>query len=436
MKGRIYVILNVIANILFTLQFILTGYYFLSFPKRHCPHKYQIPIFLVLIVFISYILDLFIDNVFLNLLICILYIHWILCKIYAVSRRTLFVFFCIMYVIFSILNQMGHILVKSIFLLINYNVNDTTLKVIAFSIITVLLFLIGKLSKNKLKDRLQFMEKKYIALFLFVLLVNSVIISIFGDFVLQVYAGKNQLGFIFFYILVVIGSFFQLFLVIALILSRDAYRDKEALATQYLNDQKRHYEYLRFQERETRKFRHDLKDHMYILSTMYTKKNWEDFNNYIEEMDAKIKCFSNKISVNHEIADAILNKFYYEGQEQGILLAVHGHFPMECNISAFDLCTILSNLLSNAMYAQRECVSGKIDVTIRYTEQELTIIIENHYLQKIFQKDGVFQTQKADIFNHGFGLENVQECVEKNQGQIMFETEHGQFKVMLSLYYN
>ena len=266
------------------------------------------------------------------------------------------------------------------------------------------------------------------------LIVDSAVVSILGEFVLNVYVSKNHFSFVFFYILIVVGIFFQLFLVVALILSRNVYREKEALARQYLNDQKQHYEYLKQRERETKKFRHDLKNHMYLLTNMYTQGNLEEFHTYLEQINQKIGSFGNPISVNNEIADAIFNKFYYEGKEQGILFHIQGHFPAVCNIQAYDLCTILSNLLSNAMYAQAECEGGTIDVSIRYTDQQITLKIENHYLQEPLQTEGIFQTRKMDKEHHGFGLENVRECVEKNHGQITIETENNRFKVMLSLH--
>ena len=430
MKGWIYMFENVFTDILCLLHFLIVGHYFFSFPKK-C-NQYRILFFLGLI-FIS-ILVTFIKNPILGLLVYLLYVYWVMYNIFFVSSKTLFLYCCIMYVIFTFFYQIVYIVVKAIFQIANYSVQNTTIELIGSFIIASVFYIIGKFSKNKLKDRLQFIEKKYIVLFLFVLIVDSAIVSILGEFVLDIYISKNQFGFTLAYILVVIGIFIQLFLVVALILSRNTYREKEALAKQYLNDQKQHYEYLKFQERETRKFRHDLKDHMYLLSTMYAQGNLENFNTYIEEMNVKITSFGNKINVNNEIADAIFNKFYYEGKEQGIHLNVQGHFPMECNISAYDLCTILSNLLSNAMRAQMECGGGQIHISIRYTDTEITIIIENHYLQEPLQTKGIFQTRKTDKENHGFGLENVSECVEKNRGQIMIETENKRFKVMLCLH--
>lgn len=434
MKGWMYVFQNVFTDILCILHFFIVGNYFFSFQKQTSPYRtYRILLLLGITGFISIFVS-FIENPFLGLLAYIIYIYWVMCKMYLVSRRTLFIYCCIIYIILNFFYEMAYILVKSLFQITNHSIHKSIIELIGAILVTGTLYVIGKLSKNKIRDQLQFIEKRYVALFLFVLLVDSFIVSILGKFVLDIYISKNQFGFTVAYILVVIGIFIQLFLVVALILSRNTYREKEALAKQYLNDQKQHYEYLKFQERETRKFRHDLKDHMYLLSTMYAQGNLENFNTYIEEMNVKITSFGNKINVNNEIADAIFNKFYYEGKEQGIHLNVQGHFPMECNISAYDLCTILSNLLSNAMRAQMECGGGQIHISIRYTDTEITIIIENHYLQEPLQTNGIFQTRKTDKENHGFGLENVSECVEKNRGQIMIETENKRFKVMLCLH--
>lgn len=153
-------------------------------------------------------------------------------------------------------------------------------------------------------------------------------------------------------------------------------------------------------------------------------------------MKEKINTLNTPIQVHNEIADAILNKFYYEGKEKNISLHVQGHFPTPCKISAFDLCTILSNLLSNAMQAQTKCEGGEINIGIHYSTTEIFLTIENQYFQEPLQEKGTFRTRKKDIQNHGFGLENVKECVEKNHGTITIETEHNQFKVLLSLYNN
>ena len=103
-------------------------------------------------------------------------------------------------------------------------------------------------------------------------------------------------------------------------------------------------------------------------------------------------------------------------------------------MSAYDICTILSNLLSNALIAVSECEQRKdILLDIRYTEQDIIIVVENDYEHELKVKGNVFITTKKDTYNHGLGLENVKRCVERNNGHFTISTENKRFKVMLSI---
>lgn len=422
--------INACTNILSMLLFFITGRYFFSF--QHQGSSYRALFFLILTGILSPIFSL-IDNLMLLLCLYILYIWYVMCKVYRTSPRMLFVYSCVLYIIFTLFIQFICIIINTLLKLTQHKSKDSIITLLATCIMVLTFFLIGKSSEKKMKNKLQCIDKKYIFLFLFVLVVDCVIVLKLGDFALSTYIKKNHLLFESIYFLVVIGIFFQLFLMVALIISRNTYREKEALATQYLNEQQQHYAYLKNRERETRKFRHDLKSHMFVLTSLYEKQEFAQIGSYLETMKEKINTLNTPINVRNEIADAILNKFYYEGKEQGIQLHVQGHFPSPCKISAYDLCTILSNLLNNAMQAQAKCKGGEINVGIHYSTTEIILTIDNQYLQKPLRDHDKFYTRKKDTANHGFGLENVKECVEQNHGHISIETEHNQFSVLLSL---
>jgi two-component system sensor histidine kinase AgrC len=424
---------HTISDILGLLKFFIVGDYFFSLPKRKSAPT--IFFFIILTGAISIIFSK-IANPVLLFFLYILFIYIAMCMYYRTSKQLLLIYTCIMDIVFSFLDQMGYILIKSALQLCKCKIPNSILEILTSCTLLILLYFLGKFFHKKLNTRLQSIEKKYIFLFLFVLVVDSAIVTTLGDFALNTYIKKNHILFEIIYLGVVIGIFFQLFLVIALIVSRNTYREKEALATQFLNEQQQHYAYLKNRERETRKFRHDLKNHMFVLTSLYEKQEFDQFGHYLETMKEKINTLNTPIQVHNEIADAILNKFYYEGKEKNISLHVQGHFPTPCKISAFDLCTILSNLLSNAMQAQTKCEGGEINIGIHYSTTEIFLTIENQYFQEPLQEKGTFRTRKKDIQNHGFGLENVKECVEKNHGTITIETEHNQFKVLLSLYNN
>ena len=235
----------------------------------------------------------------------------------------------------------------------------------------------------------------------------------------------------FIYILSVIFMYIQIGLMIALIISRNVYREKEYLAAKYLEEQKLHYEYLENRERETKKFRHDIKSHLLIVNDLIHKKQYEECEAYLRETNVRIDRFSYKISVNNGIADAIINRFYVEAKQKGIQLQVKGHLPDPCYLSGYDICTILSNLLSNAIDAEYAAGGDCVYVELRYTDSDIMLVVQNDYIQDLEQSNGSFFTTKEDKANHGFGLENVKECVRKNNGQIKIDTDDNVFKVLV-----
>ena len=59
------------------------------------------------------------------------------------------------------------------------------------------------------------------------------------------------------------------------------------------------------------------------------------------------------------------------------------------------------------------------------------LVVQNDYIQDLEQSNGSFFTTKEVKANHGFGLENVKECVRKNNGQIKIDTDDNVFKVLV-----
>ena len=259
------------------------------------------------------------------------------------------------------------------------------------------------------------------------------VLLLLGDFILNSLQAEYKYIPIFFYGCVVIGLFIQLVLLINTLVTRNVHKENEKLAKQFLESQNEHYQYLEKREHETKKFRHDIKNHLILLENMINTHKYDEAKEYLDMINDKVISFSSQISVNNGIADAILNRFYTEAKEKGITLKVSGHFPMDCYITAYDICTIFSNLLSNAIRAELEAEGKAVLVLIKYTEDKVLLTIENDYVNELNEVDGVFKTTKTDSLGHGYGLSNVKECAEKNGGYLSIATENHRFKAMVMM---
>ncbi len=280
-------------------------------------------------------------------------------------------------------------------------------------------------------------KKKYVFILVSILFIDSVFLIEMGDYVESLTQHGRQFVSAVNYILVVVVITIQAIAIVYLVSSRDVFIEREELIGRIFEEQGRHYEDLRQKEYKTRRFRHDLKNHMNLLAQLCKDGDIDRIRNYLDEININIRQFDSKIHTHNEIADAILNRYYDECAEAGIELKVKGHFAENYQISAFDTCVIFSNLLDNALQAEKKIKNidkKEISVKIRYTDEAETIILfENDIGEDIEIKNGKIKTTKKNRYDHGFGIENVMECVEKNNGNISIENEGRKFKVWINM---
>lgn len=285
-------------------------------------------------------------------------------------------------------------------------------------------------SKQSLKNRLTF---SYLAFFTIVIIIDGTVVIAIGNFLFSQMNIVNVSFAFIIYTLLILGILIQIILLIHMIKSRDLHKENERLARQYLENQTRYYEYLVQREEDTRKFRHDIRNHISMLNMLFQENKIDECKDYLQDLTAHYENIHSAISVNNCIADAILNKYYYEAQNHDIGLTVTGHFPVECNLPAYDICTIFSNLLENALKAVIDCDGKDISVGCRYTDTEILLSIENDSDYVELDANGMPHTSKNDVSQHGFGLKNVQQCVRQNNGHMSIQTNEKRFKVILSL---
>lgn len=415
----IFQIVNYIAVLLWGTTFFLE--------RKHTVRFKNVKI---LLIFCAMLINFFNDKALVLFVIIQIILMYILLNILFIGKRTEKAVLVIIEIAsIATISIMLQSTLQTVFMLLHMHINDDVITIIVGCLIILLLLIANKIYGKRARK----VGVKYAIYFMLLVVVEAFITTGMSELIVQELEMARKLVFQVAYIILVIGMFIQIGLMIALIISRNVYREKEYLAAKYLEEQKIHYEYLENRERLTKKFRHDIKNHLIIVNDLMHKQEYEKCKSYMQEIGERVDGFSYKISVNNGIADAIVNKFYMEAKQKGIELQVKGHLPNPCYLSAFDLCTILSNLLSNAVEAEHEAEGSMIHLQLRYTETEIMLAIENDYRQKLNQENGAFFTTKEDKLNHGFGLENVKECVRKNHGHFSINTKNQIFRVLVCL---
>lgn len=310
---------------------------------------------------------------------------------------------------------------------------DSSLFSLIRSIIILLLILVFSSFANSKQISKKHLTLSYVIFFTTVIIIDGTVVIAIGNYLFNQMPIVNIPLVLTIYILLILGILIQIILLIRMIKSRDQHKENEKLAKQYLENQTRYYEYLVQREEDTKKFRHDIRNHINMLNILFQEKKIDECQKYLMDLTTHYENIHNAISVNNCIADAILNQYFFEAKLHNITLNVSGHFPPQCDLSAYDICTIFSNLLDNALKAVIDCNGKNISIGCRYTETEILLSIENDSNHVKLDSNGMPRTSQKDYSQHGFGLKNVHQCVIQNNGHITIQAENNQFKVMLSL---
>lgn len=107
--------------------------------------------------------------------------------------------------------------------------------------------------------------------------------------------------------------------------------------------------------------------------------------------------------------------------------------PENLDISSVDMCSILGNLIDNAIHATHKLDADKrkISIVIHYDKKRLIISISNMFDGKIVYDGDKIVSINKDKTNHGLGLLSVKATVNKYNGLIEVEDIDNTFVVTI-----
>lgn len=147
------------------------------------------------------------------------------------------------------------------------------------------------------------------------------------------------------------------------------------------------------------------------------------------------------INVQNESANAIINQKYLEAQQFKTEFLVDGVFYNDMIISKLDVCSLIGNLLDNAIEAAGKVESEdlrRVKLYIKRKSNILILVVENSYAIEPILENGIFVTSKKDKDHHAIGMRSIHYIAEKYNGTVNNIFENNWFKstVMLSGYQN
>lgn len=190
-------------------------------------------------------------------------------------------------------------------------------------------------------------------------------------------------------------------------------------------------------QKETIKFRHDIKN---ILLGLKTELDAGKLTEGKDMLETLIEDFSSIKKVAHSgntIIDSIINYKKRRADQERIPFYMDFQFPNNIRLDTTSLSVILGNALDNAIEACSNVEEKEryVKIQFHYEYESLYIKIENPYYGTI-RRDRKEQiiSRKRDSNSHGIGLQSIREMVEKING--IFEISHNDsiFRVQIVLF--
>ncbi len=193
----------------------------------------------------------------------------------------------------------------------------------------------------------------------------------------------------------------------------------------YCKVERTHYETLLKSEKATRKYRHDMANHLICMEQLAQREAWEELKGYLSGMTGQIKSLPTPYETGNRILDILTNCLLFE-EYINADIRIYGGIASIGKIPQEELCTIYANLLQNAIEELRRNQNGeKGFLRICFSGNERFFQMEMENSLSVPKQD--LQTQKKNREQHGFGIENVRETVEKNGGELEVEIREKSF---------
>lgn len=185
-----------------------------------------------------------------------------------------------------------------------------------------------------------------------------------------------------------------------------------------------------------RGWRHDYHNHIQALLALTEEP--VRLREYLLRLNDDLTQVDTVLKTGNVMVDAILNSKLSLIQSRHIRVAAKAAVPPELPISEIDLCTVIGNLLDNAMEAalrQEEESERFIRVYIGILKNQLYISVQNSLGGEVLKSGRSYLTTKNSA-GHGFGLVRIDRIVEKYEGYLNRQNEEGVFatEVLLPLF--
>lgn len=182
----------------------------------------------------------------------------------------------------------------------------------------------------------------------------------------------------------------------------------------YISEAKTRYE-------QTRTFRHDIKNHLFVLDGLLKSGKLEESRNYLKKLEIISSGLSFSYQTGNSVVDILLGEKLGMAEAEGIAVEISLLLPEPCGIDDPDLCVIVANALDNAIHACQSVMEDKTICIVGERQGDFYLLtFENSCSSEALPPPGT-------------GLTNIRTVAEKYGGAMLAEKTDSHFSLHVLL---
>lgn len=200
------------------------------------------------------------------------------------------------------------------------------------------------------------------------------------------------------------------------------------LETDHIDQVSSMYEYVR-------EWRHDMNGLLSTIDSLAQDQNYNEIRQIISGMDAGAKGTALIVNTGNPAIDATISGKAIMAMEAGIRLNCMLAIPPALEADQTDVCSILINLLDNAICAVKplDVDERTIDLEVSLQGGMLKIDVKNPSSGKYRFSDKELLSTKEDSIDHGIGLKRIKRIAKKHDGYVELHPEENSFEAIVLL---
>lgn len=345
-------------------------------------------------------------------------------------------------IIYTLISYLGicilDMLIATVWLFFNEQTYDQAAdsmgsRIIINSINIVTIFVICIIGRTLLSHQQYISLQKGRKSYLILILLGELTLSLFVTF-FQTFDNSNDKKEKLMAVCLSVGSLiFLLTAFISLInhISKEHFKNFSEINEKLIQSQEGYYTMLLKKEEETKKFRHDINNHLNCMRILFNEHKYNELEAYFDRLGASIQNLRSELQIGNSLINAILQD--EADKHTDVSVDIVGRMPPLLRLDNIDICTIFYNLFDNAFTAA-ECSKKKfVEISVKLLGKNLFFTIKNTISHKIEIVDNILTTEKYDKRHHGFGSGNAVRCAEKNGGELIYKCSDTHFVAELIL---